>query len=75
MVKNQIVCEKKEEIKVKGIAHKVQTYQVIDTQEDLVKSKKLLKEEFDGFNLSIDLKRTKKEQVVATLKKALDEIE
>lgn len=75
LVKNQIVCEKKEEIKVKGIAHKVQTYQVIDTQEDLVKSKKLLKEEFDGFNLSIDLKRTKKEQVVATLKKALDEIE
>ena len=75
LVKNQIVCEKKEEIKVKGIAHKVQTYQVIDTQEDLIKSKKLLKEEFDGFNLSIDLKRTKKEQVVATLKKALDEIE
>ena len=75
LVKNQIVCEKKEEIKVKGIAHKVQTYRVIDTQEDLVKSKKILKDEFDGFNLSIDLKRPKKEQVVVTLKKALDEIE
>ena len=75
LVKNQIICEKKEEIKVKGLAHKVQTYQVVNTKEELVKSKNLLNEEFDGFNLSIDLKRIKKEKVVATLKKALHEIE
>ena len=75
LVKNQIICEKKEEIKVKGLAHKVQTYQVVNTKEELEKSKILLNEEFDGFNLSIDLKRIKKEKVVATLKKALHEIE
>ena len=69
LVKNQIICEKKEEIKVKGIAHKVQTYQVVNTKEELVKSKNFLNEEFEGFNLSIDLKRLKKEKVVATLKK------
>ena len=75
LVKNQIICEKKEEIKVKGIAHKVQTYQVVNTKEKLVKSKNFLNEEFEGFNLSIDLERIKKEKVVATLKKALHEIE
>ena len=75
LVKNQIICEKKEEIKVKGIAHKVQTYQAVNTKEELVKSKNLLNEEFEGFNLSIDLERIKKEKVVATLKKALHEIE
>ena len=32
LIKKKIVCEKKEEIKVKGIVHKVQTYQVIDLQ-------------------------------------------
>ena len=75
MVKNQIICEKKEEIKVKGIAHKVQTYQVVNTKEELVKSKNFLNEEFEGFNLSIDLERIKKEKVIASLKKALHEIE
>ena len=75
LVKNQIICEKKEEIKVKGIAHKVLTYQVVNTKEKLVKSKNFLNEEFEGFNLSIDLERIKKEKVVATLKKALHEIE
>ena len=75
LVKNQIICEKKEEIKVKGIAHKVQTYQVVNTKEELVKSKNFLNEEFEGFNLSIDLERIKKEKVIASLKKALHEIE
>ena len=75
LVKNQIICEKKEEIKVKGIAHKVQTYQVVKTKDELIKSKNFLNEEFEGFNLSIDLERIKKEKVVATLKKALHEIE
>jgi PAS domain S-box-containing protein len=32
LIKKQIVCEKKEEINVKGIAHKIQTYQVIETE-------------------------------------------
>ena len=34
LIKKQIVCEKKEEINVKGIAHKIQTYQVIETEKD-----------------------------------------
>ena len=75
LIKEKIVCEKKEEIKVKGIVHKVQTYQVIDLQENLTNEKKLLKEEYDGFSLSVDFKRSNKKQVIASLKKGLKEIE
>jgi len=75
LIKEKITCEKKEEIKVKGISRLVQTYQVIDLHENLTKEKKLLIEKYDGFSLSVDLKRTNKERVIASLKKALEEIE
>jgi len=75
LIKEKVVCEKKEKIKVKGIVHKVQTYQVIDIQENLTQEKQFLKEEHDGFSLSVDLNRSNKEQVIASLKKALEEIE
>ena len=64
-----------DEIKVKGITHSIQTYQVVDTQENLSKKNNLLAEEYDGFSLSVDLNRSDKEQVVASLHKALDELQ
>ena len=75
LIKKQIFCEKRDEIKVKGITHSVQTYQVVDTQENLSKKNNLLAEEYDGFSLSVDLNRSNKEQVVASLHKALDELQ
>ena len=75
LIKKQIFCEKRDEIKVKGITHSVQTYQVVDTQENLSKKNNLLAEEYDGFSLSVDLNRSDKEQVVASLYKALDELQ
>ena len=50
LVKNHIVCEKKEEITVKGMAHKIQTYQVIKIKKDLSNEKKILEEVHDGFS-------------------------
>ena len=75
MVKEKILCEKKGEIKVKGMVHKVQTYQVNKNEDDPLHAKKLLKEEYEGFSLSVDLNYTKKEQIIASLKKALEQIE
>ena len=37
--------------------------------------KKFLKEEYDGFSLSVDFKRSNNNQVIASLKKVLKEIE
>ena len=75
LIKKQIVCEKKEEINVKGIAHKIQTYQVIDTEKNKKSKKNLIQEEYDGFNLSVDLNVSGKKKVVTSLRKALNSIE
>ena len=75
LIKKQIVCEKKEEINVKGIAHKIQTYQVIETEEDKKIKKNSFHEEYDGFSLAVDLSRSEKKKVVSSLKRALMDIE
>ena len=54
LIKKHIVCEKKDEIKVKGIAHKIQTYQVVGSYKNIAQKRKILNEKFDGFNLNID---------------------
>jgi len=75
LIKKQIVCEKKEEINVKGIAHKIQTYQVIETEEDKKIKKNSFHEEYDGFSLAVDLSRSEKKKVVSSLKRVLMDIE
>jgi PAS domain S-box-containing protein len=74
LIKNDIFCEKKEEIKVKGIAHKIQTYQVVTPYSNLAQKGKLLKEEFDGFNLNINLNISKKNKVINSLEKILKKL-
>ena len=75
LIKKKIVCEKKEEVNVKGIAHKIQTYQVIEKLRKTKNEKKSFREEYDGFSLRIDLNRSKTKKVIASLKKALKGIE
>ena len=75
LIRNQINCEKKEEINVKGLVHKVQTYQVICSNKDNEKKEKIIKEDYDGFSLAVDLNNLKKEQVIFSLKKAIEKIE
>ena len=74
LIKNDIFCEKKEEIKVKGIAHKIQTYQVVTPNSNLAQKGKLLNEEFDGFNLNINLNISKKSKVINSLEKILKKL-
>ena len=74
LIKKDIICQQKDEINVKGIPHKIQTYQV-DTPYDKIDHKiKLLNEEFDGFNLNIDLNVSKKSKVINSLEKILDKL-
>ena len=75
LIRNKINCEKKEEINVKGLVHKVQTYQVICSNKDNEKKQKGIKEDYDGFSLAVDLNNLKKEQVIFSLKKAIEKIE
>ena len=75
LIKKHIMCEKKEEINVKGIAHKIQTYQVIETEKDKKNKKNSFREEYDGFSLAVDLSRSEKKKVVSSLKRVLMDIE
>ncbi len=75
LVKNQINCEKKEEINIKGLVYKVQTYEVIDSYKNNKNKQKIIKEEYSGFSLAVDLNNLKKEKVISSLKRALEKIE
>ena len=71
-IKEDITCEKKEEINVKGIAHKIQTYQVIENKKALAKKHKFFNEQFEGFTLKVDLNSPKKERMILSLKKVME---
>ena len=54
LIKEHVLCEKREEIKVKGMAYPVQTYDIIGLYDELKKEKERLKKELQGFRLQID---------------------
>ncbi|MCP4697461.1 MAG: adenylate/guanylate cyclase domain-containing protein [Gammaproteobacteria bacterium] len=73
LVKDAILCEPRGEIKIRGMAYPVQTYQVIDARENLKSGE--FKKEFDGFSLSIDFDdMTRKDQALASLEEAIVKI-
>ena len=74
LIKKYIVCEKKEELSVKGISHKIQTYQISDKSKNLEKKNLLLNEEYVGFNLNIDLNVAYKDQVISSLESTLSKM-
>jgi class 3 adenylate cyclase len=67
LVKDNIECVKKDEITVKGISHKVQTYEVISD-----KHKSTIIEEKKGFNLIIDLNEIDKDKVIEYLENKIN---
>ena len=61
-------------IKVKGIAHKIQTYQVVGSYKNIARKRKILNKKFDGFNLNIDLNISKKNKVITSLENTLKQL-
>ena len=57
LIRDSIECVKKEEVKVKGIAYPVQTYQVIDFIQNLKRKNEKIHSKLDGFNFLLDLKK------------------
>ena len=74
LIKKDVICQQKDKINVKGIAHKIQTYQVNTPYDEIDYKRKLLNEEFDGFNLNIDLNVSKKSKVINSLEKILEKL-
>jgi len=54
LVSREIFCEEQDEIKAKGIAYPVKTYQVIDLQNEITKNQMELQEKFNAILNSVD---------------------
>jgi hypothetical protein len=76
-VKDQVCCEERGHINVKGISHIVATYQVIDLYDNLGKSRNLIHEDYGTLKLDIDLEAmstTERRHAVTVLQQAVDRL-
>lgn len=55
LVKDEVRCQSKGELRVKGQAYPIETYEVIDTYDKLGAGRELIREEHPHFHLSVDL--------------------
>jgi class 3 adenylate cyclase len=77
LVKDQIQCDRLGEIAVKGISHPIETYQVVDTYENLGREREIIHDEFPHYNLMIKLEELspdERNRAVASLSRALDKV-
>jgi hypothetical protein len=76
-VKDQVCCEARAEINVKGISHAAVTYQVIDLYDKLDKGRDLIHEESARLNLDIDMEAMsakERSDAVTVLQRAVDRL-
>lgn len=76
-VRHRVQCEERGQISVKGIAHPVSTYQVVDTYEHLAAERGLIHEERPSLRLDLDLDAMSADDrslAAAVLREALDRL-
>ena len=77
LVQDHVYCEKKEEIRVKGIAYPIQTYQAVERYDALTQAPPQLQRQLNGFTLSADLQKipaSHKAKVLDSLQAALQQL-
>jgi class 3 adenylate cyclase len=77
LVKDQIHCDGVGEITLKGIPHPIDTYQVVDTYENLGREHEVIQDEFPNYNLTINLEElspNQRSRAVASLSRALGKL-
>jgi adenylate cyclase len=77
LVKDEVCCEERGHINVKGISHSVATYQVIDVYDNVVKTRDLIHEDYGILKLDIDLEAmsaSERSHAVTVLQRAVDRL-
>ena len=77
LVKDEVCCEERDRINVKGISRPVAIYQVIDTYDNLGKGRDLIHEDYDNLKLDIDLgamSTNDRSHAVTVLQRAVDRL-
>lgn len=78
LVQDAVICEDKSSMTVKGIAHPVKTYQVINVNPEVEAqggAKNNWVDESDGFSMQVDLKRIDKLRVIESLHRTIQQIQ
>ena len=75
LINDNIKCQIRKEVIVKGLPYPIQTYQVINSHKNLQTDEKQINENHYGFSLSVDLNETNREQAALWLRAALDKVE
>ena len=75
LVRDEIACEKMSSISVKGIPYPVQTYQAVDEHQNMPGNTNQITENFDGFDLTIDLGEADRNKVIESLEEALKDLQ
>ena len=76
-VKDQVCCEECGHVNAKGISHPVATYRVIDTYDNLDKSREFIHEDYGTLKLDVDLEAMSTEErshAVSVLQRAVDRL-
>lgn len=76
-VKDQVCCEERGHINVKGMSHPVATYQVMDTYDNLGKGRDLIHEDYNTLKLDIDVEAMstkERSDAVTVLQRAVDRL-
>ncbi|TFH47688.1 MAG: HAMP domain-containing protein [Lysobacterales bacterium] len=76
-VKDQILCEEKDAITVKGIAYPIVSYQVVDSYDNLNRDRHVIREEHANFKLDLDLDAMsgdERSHAASALRRALNQL-
>jgi class 3 adenylate cyclase/phosphoglycerate-specific signal transduction histidine kinase len=77
LVRDEIHCEERGQINVKGIAYPVATYVAIDSYDNLDRERQLIREDHPNLKLNLDLDTMsldERSQAAAVLRRALDRL-
>jgi class 3 adenylate cyclase len=77
LVKDEVCCEERGHINVKGISHPVATYQVIDGYDEIGKSRDFIREDYGAIKLDIDvgaMSASERSHAVAILQRAVNRL-
>ena len=77
LVKDEICCEERGHINVKGIFHPVATFQVVDVYDNVAKTRDLIHEDYGTLKLDIDLKAmsaSERNHAVTVLQRAVAQL-
>jgi len=75
LVRSKIYCEKKDDIKVKGIIRPVRNYQVVGLYEKLGGRERELIDKYDGLTVSINFDKMEEDEVLTKLEILMSRIE